>query len=138
MTLTFSVIVNTTDRAGPLRTLLRGLEQQSYPHFELIVVVGPTRDNTLEVLAEYTGRLRVLRCAAANLSLGRNIGLLEARRHRRFCRRRCRSSRRWLEQLAGLFRDERLDATGGRVCGRPAALDHTAPGRDRLVAGRTA
>lgn len=116
MTLTFSVIVNTTDRAGPLRTLLRGLEQQSYPHFELIVVVGPTRDNTLEVLAEYTGRLRVLRCAAANLSLGRNIGLLEARGDIvAFVDDDAVPSRRWLEQLAGLFRDERLDATGGRV-----------------------
>ncbi|MCA9924022.1 MAG: glycosyltransferase family 2 protein, partial [Anaerolineales bacterium] len=51
--LTFSVIVNTTDRANSLRTLLRALEHQSYPYFEVVVVVGPTKDNTLEILAEY-------------------------------------------------------------------------------------
>ena len=112
----FSVIVNTTDRAGPLRALLRGLEGQSYPHFELIVVVGPTRDNTLEVLAEYAGRLRVLRCPAANLGLSRNIGLLAARGDIvAYVDDDAVPSRRWLEQLAGLFLDRRLDATGGRV-----------------------
>jgi glycosyltransferase involved in cell wall biosynthesis len=74
-----SVIVNTVDRAAALATLLSALEHQSYPLFEVIVVVGPTRDETLAVLAPYAGRLRALHCPHANLSESRNIGLLAAR-----------------------------------------------------------
>ena len=43
-----SVVVNTVDRAPSLAALLAALEQQAYPCFEVIVVVGPTQDNTLE------------------------------------------------------------------------------------------
>lgn len=65
--LSFSVVVNTTDRAAAsLRTLLLALDHQSYPHFEVVVVVGPTKDNTLEMLEEFAPRVRVLRCAHAN------------------------------------------------------------------------
>ncbi len=114
--LTFSVIVNTTDRAGPLRTLLRALEQQSYPHFEVVVVVGPTRDNTLEVLDEYAGRVRVLRCAHANLSESRNIGLLAARGDLvAYIDDDAVPCYHWLAHLARLFADPHIDATGGVV-----------------------
>jgi glycosyltransferase involved in cell wall biosynthesis len=51
--LSFSVIINTIDRAGPLHTLLQSLEHQSYPNFEVVVVVGPTNDNTIELLSEF-------------------------------------------------------------------------------------
>ena len=64
----FSVIVNTIDRARPLDTLLRSLEQQSYPHFEVIAVVGPTRDDTLSVLDRWAGRGDVLRAAHVALA----------------------------------------------------------------------
>ncbi len=124
----FSVIVNTIDRAVPLRTLLRSLEQQSYPLFEVIAVVGPTRDATLDVLAEYDGRVRVARCPEANLSQSRNVGLLAARGDvAAFIDDDALPSRRWLEQLARLFDDERLDATGGMVyCVHPSmpAVQH--------------
>jgi glycosyltransferase involved in cell wall biosynthesis len=114
--LTFSVIVNTTDRAGPLQTLLHALEYQSYPHFEVIVVVGPTRDHTLDMLSRYADRVRVLRCPAANLSRSRNIGLLAARGEIvAFVDDDAVPSRNWLWQLARLFADPALDATGGRV-----------------------
>jgi hypothetical protein len=114
--MTISIIVNTTDRAGPLRTLLRALEHQSYRHFEVIVVVGPTRDNTLEMLSEYVGRVRVLRCPEANLSQSRNIGLRAARGDIVvYIDDDAVPCRRWLEQLTRLFADPALDATGGVV-----------------------
>lgn len=114
--LTFSLIINTTDRAGPLKTLLRSLEHQSYPHFEVVVVVGPTRDSTLAMLSEYEGRVRVLRCPEANLCQSRNIGILAARGDIvAFIDDDAVPSQRWLEQLARLFDDSELDATGGVV-----------------------
>jgi glycosyltransferase involved in cell wall biosynthesis len=113
---TFSVVVNTNDRAGSLRTLLRALEHQSYSRFEVIVVVGPTRDSTLEMLSEYEGRLRVLHCPQANLGQSRNIGLRASRGELvAFIDDDAVPSRCWLERLARLFRDESLDATGGVV-----------------------
>ena len=114
--LSFSIIVNTTDRAEPLRTLLRGLEQQSYPHFEVIAVVGPTRDHTLAVLAEYGERVRVLRCPAANLGQSRNIGLLAARGELvAYVDDDAVPCRNWLAQLAELFVDPAVAGTGGIV-----------------------
>jgi glycogen(starch) synthase len=114
--LTFSLVVNTVNRAGPLRTLLRTLEHQSYSHFEVIVVVGPTTDNTLEVLSEYEGRVRVLRCPEANLSQSRNIGLLAAHGDIvAYIDDDAVPCQRWLEQLARLFGDPGLDATGGTM-----------------------
>jgi glycosyltransferase involved in cell wall biosynthesis len=113
---TFSIIVNTVDRANPLRTLLRTLQHQTYPHFEVLVVVGPTQDETLEVLAEFGDRVRVLRCPEANLSQSRNIGLLAARGDIiAYTDDDAVLSRRWLEQLVQLFQDPHLDGTGGFV-----------------------
>ncbi|MAT96720.1 MAG: hypothetical protein CL608_06210 [Anaerolineaceae bacterium] len=113
---TFSIVVNTTDRAKPLRTLLRALEHQSYPHFEVIVVVGPTKDETLDVLADYAGRVRVLRCRKANLSESRNLGLLAAQGDFvAYIDDDAVPSYHWLAQLARLFADPLLDATGGMV-----------------------
>lgn len=114
--LTFSLVINTTDRAASLRTLLYALEQQSYPHFEVVVVVGPTHDNTLEMLQEFGERVRVRCCARANLSQSRNIGLLAASGDVvAFIDDDAVPSRTWLAQLATLFRDPALDATGGSV-----------------------
>lgn len=113
---TISVVINTTDRAVQLGTVLKALQQQSYPHFEVVVVVGPTKDNTLEVLAEYALRVRILRCPKANLSQSRNIGLLATQGDIiAFLDDDAVPSRRWLEQLARLFENPDLDATGGVV-----------------------
>lgn len=114
--LTFSIVVNTTDRSHSLSILLRSLEQQSYPHFEVIVVVGPTQDDTLEMLNRYQGRLQVLRCDEANLSKSRNIGLRAARGDVvAYIDDDAVPCQRWLEQLAQLFADPAVDATGGVV-----------------------
>ncbi|RME59563.1 MAG: glycosyltransferase family 2 protein, partial [Caldilineae bacterium] len=113
---TFSLIVNTTDRADSLAVLLRALEHQTYPDFEVIVVVGPTQDHTMDVLARYQGRVRVLHCDDANLSRSRNIGLLAARGDVvAYIDDDAVPSLRWLEQLARLFANPALDATGGVV-----------------------
>jgi len=118
----FSVVVNTIDRARPLDTLLRSLEHQSHPHFEVIAVVGPTRDDTLSMLESWRDRVEVVRCPDANLGRSRNLGLLAARGDVvAFVDDDAVPSRRWLEQLAKLFEDESVDATGGMVyCVHPA------------------
>ena len=111
-----SVVVNTVDRAAPLHTLLKSLEHRSYPHFEVILVVGPTNDNTLEVVAAYGDRVRVLRCPKTNLSISRNIGLVAARGEIVvFIDDDAVPCRNWLQQLADCFSAPQIDATGGAV-----------------------
>ena len=126
--LTFSLIVNTTDRAYPLRALLWSLEHQAYPHFEVIVVVGPTYDTTLEILEDFCSRVRVLRCPKANLSQSRNIGLLAAHGDIvAYIDDDAVPCINWLSQLARLFNDPLIDATGGAAwCVHPnrPALQH--------------
>ncbi len=112
----FSVIINTVDRAAALATMLRALEQQDYPCFEVIVVVGPTQDNTLQLLAGYGDRLRVLRCARANLGESRNIGLLAAGgEYVAFLDDDAAPCRTWLAQLAAAFTHPSIAAVGGSV-----------------------
>jgi GT2 family glycosyltransferase len=73
-----SIIVNTLDRAEWLRKLLPALDGVDYPAFEVIVVNGPSRDDTEALLASLRGRIKAERCATANLSRSRNIGIAAA------------------------------------------------------------
>ena len=112
----FSVIINTVDRVGPLRTLLRSFEQQSYHNFEIIVVVGPTQDDTLDMLSDYEGRIRVLHCSTANLSHSRNIGLLASHGDLvAFIDDDAVPCYHWLEQYKRIIQDYGKEITGGAV-----------------------
>jgi glycosyltransferase involved in cell wall biosynthesis len=114
--LAFSVVISTLDRADSLRVLLQALEAQTYSNFEVIVVVGPVRDHTLEILSRYEGRVRVLRCSQANLAHSHNIGLLAARGDVvAFIDDDAVPCRRWLEWLANIFENPFIDGTGGIV-----------------------
>lgn len=73
-----SIVVATLDRAAHLGRLLDALERLDYPAFEVIVVNGPSTDDTDAVLARYHDRLRVVRCPETNLSRSRNLGIAAA------------------------------------------------------------
>ena len=74
-----SVVVNTYNRAASLRQTLQGLRRQNYSHFEVIVVNGPSTDETTEVLRAQSGEIRIGHCSLRNLSISRNVGLEMAR-----------------------------------------------------------
>ncbi|MBK9972971.1 MAG: glycosyltransferase [Acidimicrobiaceae bacterium] len=74
----FSVVVNTLNRAPSLRDTLESLRFQRHDDFEVVVVNGPSTDHTEEMLAQYEGRIKHLRCPVANLSMSRNIGIRAA------------------------------------------------------------
>ncbi len=111
-----SIVVNTVDRAKSLAVLLAALEHQSYSHFEVIVVVGPTEDHTLEVLAPYRDRVQVLRCPVANLSESRNIGLRAARGEIvAYTDDDAVPCRNWLVQVLAAFAEPQVAVVGGSV-----------------------
>ena len=114
--LTVSIVINTIDRARSLEILLESLEEQTYPLFEVIVVVGPTNDNTRTMLEAYRDKVTVQKCPEANLGMSRNIGIREARGDLvAFIDDDAVPSRRWLEQIVRIFERTDLQGTGGSV-----------------------
>jgi len=112
-----SVIVNTCDRREALRTLLFSLNRQTYPDFEVVVVVGPTRDDSVEMLAEEFGeRLVVTRCPQFNLSSSRNVGLGHAAGDVvAFIDDDAVPCVTWLAQLADAYSNPTVAGAGGRT-----------------------
>ena len=112
-----SVIVNTCDRCEALRTLLYSLNRQTYPDFEVVVVVGPTRDDSVEMLAEEFGeRITVVRCRQFNLSASRNVGLGNAAGDVvAFIDDDAVPCFTWLAQLAGAYSSPTVAGAGGRT-----------------------
>ena len=73
-----SVIINTYDRAFCIGNTLDALLQLDYDNFEVIVVNGPSKDKTAEVLDLYSENIRIENCPEKNLSISRNIGVCAA------------------------------------------------------------
>lgn len=75
--LTASIVINTFNRARALERLLPSLAQLEGV-FEVIVVNGPSTDDTSDVLARHAHALKILACPVANLSRSRNLGIAAA------------------------------------------------------------
>ncbi|MDM8531588.1 glycosyltransferase [Anaerolineales bacterium HSG25] len=114
--LTISIVINTCDRADPLRTLLHALNQQTYPNFEVLVVVGPTRDDSVAVVGEFGERVVLVRCPKYNLSMSRNMGIAAATGDIiAFIDDDAVPCSTWLAQMVDIFQDPKIAGTGGRV-----------------------
>ena len=70
-----SVVINTHNRAESLKVTLESLFHQMYKNFEVIVVNGPSTDQTEKVVSEYGKHIKLLSCPVRNLSVSRNIGI---------------------------------------------------------------
>jgi hypothetical protein len=111
-----SVVINTCDRAQPLRRLLYALNRQTYPDFEVVVVVGPTRDNTLEMLADFEDQVYVVCCPVFNMSTSRNYGLSAAMGDIvAFIDDDAIPALTWLEQIVAVYLDPQVAGIGGRT-----------------------
>ena len=75
--ITVSVIINTFNRARALERLLPSLAQLDGV-CEVVVVNGPSTDDTIDVLARLAHLLKIVTCPTANLSRSRNLGIAAA------------------------------------------------------------
>lgn len=76
--LSVSIIVNTCNRANLLRDALAGITALRHAPLEVIVVNGPSTDDTAAVLDAWNGRIKRRDCPERNLSVSRNVGIAAA------------------------------------------------------------
>ena len=118
---TVSVIINTLNRGDMLGKVLTSFQWLKYEgDFEVIVVNGPSTDNTAGVLEEWDGRIRVGQCEVANLSVSRNIGINMARgEYVVFIDDDAYPEPEWLDQIIAAFDSPYVGSVGGTI------YDHT-------------
>ena len=115
-----SVVINTFNRCASLATTLAALQRQNYPHFEIIVVNGPSTDGTARLLESYRDSLRVGCCDQRNLSVSRNVGIAMAAGDLvAFIDDDAVPDEDWLAQAVAAFDREEVAGAGGFV------YDHT-------------
>lgn len=74
----FSLVICTYNRADYLERLLYYIQFQSHKNFEVVVVNGPSKDNTESVAKEWSGKIKYVANSEANLSMSRNLGIRAA------------------------------------------------------------
>lgn len=111
-----SVVINTYNRAASLDLALRSLRRLNYPHFEVIVVNGPSTDNTVDALKKWSSSIRAGTCADRNLSVSRNVGIEMARGDLvAFIDDDAVADENWLNDAVTGFDSDEVAATGGAV-----------------------
>jgi len=116
--LTCSIVINTYNRAHYLRKLLPGLNHLVDVDFEVIIVNGPSTDDTEAVLAAYGDRIKKADCPVRNLSVSRNIGISQAAGDLVLFidDDALPADTSWLKKYVELFSaDRQIGASGGKV-----------------------
>ncbi len=118
---TFSIVINTLNRGALLQRTLQSFGWLRYRgSFEVIVVNGPSTDDSAEVIESWGSRIRAANCDVANISVSRNIGICMARGEIvAFIDDDAIPEPEWLEHLAQAYADPQVGAAGGLV------FDHT-------------
>ena len=112
----FSVVINTYNRGTSLRRTLNSFQYLNHDAFEVIVVNGPSTDDTAALLAEYQGRIKVGQCPEVNISKSRNMGIaLAAGDIIAFIDDDAVPEPDWLNYLAAEYNDPIVGAVGGRA-----------------------
>ncbi len=114
---TVSVIINTYNRGAHLKRLLDALSRQTYDNFEVIVVNGPSTDNTKEIIRQYKKAIRAAKCPITNLSVSRNIGVRKAAGEINafIDDDAVPQDTKWIETAVSYFEDEKVGTVGGTV-----------------------
>lgn len=109
-----SIVVCTYNRADYLDECIRSLLRQTYKKYEIIVVNGPSTDNTDKVLKKYPG-VKVIRQEKLNgLSFARNLGINNAKGGIiAFIDDDATADESWLAYLIEGYSDESVGGVGG-------------------------
>lgn len=109
-----SIVINTLNRGKVLGDTLASLKGLVYPRFEIVVVNGPSKDNTAEVLSAWDGVIKLETCAEANLSMSRNVGIEAAAGEIvAFIDDDASPHPHWLNELVRPYADPKVGGVGG-------------------------
>ncbi len=115
-----SIVICTLNRATSLGETLESLRYQNYDEFEVVVVNGPSTDDTEVVLQRWSDLIRIEHCPVPNLSVSRNIGIRAAGGDIvAFIDDDALPEFDWLNQALPAFDDDEVAGVGGIV------FDHT-------------
>jgi glycogen synthase len=121
-----SVVINTYNRAAFLGNAVRSIARQTFADIELVVVNGPSTDNTLEVLQALAAdgmACKLAHCASRNLSESRNIGIAHSSGDVvLFIDDDGIAHPEWVERIMAAYASRRVGAVGGFT------IDHTGIG----------
>lgn len=110
----FSIVVNTFNRGPYLDDALRGLSELNYKDYEVVVVNGPSTDNTEDVLKKWKDVIKLAKCNEPNLSMSRNVGIEHASGDViAFIDDDAVPHPEWLNRLAIHYADSRIGGVGG-------------------------
>jgi glycosyltransferase involved in cell wall biosynthesis/GT2 family glycosyltransferase len=113
----FSVVVCTYNRDWVLEKCLQALGRLDYPRYEVVVVNGPSTDDTSRVISRFPSVKRVDN-PERNLSVSRNLGIAaSAGDIVAFIDDDAVPNPDWLRVLADGYRDPTVGAVGGKVYG---------------------
>ena len=107
-----SVVIPTKNSSRTLGNCLQSLARQEYTNFEIIVVDGHSKDNTIEIAKKYTDK--VFLEEGGTRASGCNVGIQHAQGEIiAFTDDDCEAPKDWLKQIVSNFEDETLAVLGG-------------------------
>lgn len=113
-----SIVISTYNRATSLRLTLDSFRWLDYDNFEVVVVNGPSTDETAAVLTDFAGQIKVVQCPERNLSMSRNLGIAAASGDLvAFIDDDAYPDPGWLNGVVPAFDDPEVAAAGGPVVG---------------------
>jgi glycogen(starch) synthase len=113
----FSIVINTLNRGRELQKTLESFRWLKYSgEFEVVVVNGPSTDNSADVISSWLPKIRAGTCDVANLSVSRNIGICMAQGDIvAFIDDDAIPEPEWLTQLAEAYSNPDVGGAGGLV-----------------------
>lgn len=113
-----SIVICTYNRGHFLKRTLHSLRNLNYTNFEVVVVNGPSTDNTKKVLEDYIGGIKVINNPQANLSISRNMGIAHSSGEIvAFIDDDAIPDKEWLNDIVSGYVDEQVGGVGGYVYG---------------------
>jgi glycosyltransferase involved in cell wall biosynthesis/GT2 family glycosyltransferase len=111
-----SIVVNTYNRAEQLERCIESLEGQTYRNFEVVVVNGPSTDNTITAMERFGETIKLLQTESRVLSLSRNCGIQAASGELiAFIDDDAIAHPDWLDAAIPAFDDPEVGSVGGLV-----------------------
>jgi len=111
-----TVIINTCNRARQLERCLAALGEQTYRDFEVVVVNGPSQDDTAALLDSYADKIERAQVSSRVLSVSRNQGIAHSLGELiAFIDDDAVPHPQWLEELVVGFDAPDVGAAGGLV-----------------------